>query len=167
MAVARDGALSEFKQSPSSHAIVPGISGIHPSRVLHRSLRASSLQAVGGRGCWLHLADGRRVLDAAAGAAVSALGHGHPRVVEAICEQTRRLAYDHTGTYTNAEALADELVGAAPGGLTHAWFVSSGSEGVEAALKLVRQYWVKRGEPGRGHVIARRQSYHGNTCATS
>lgn len=141
------------------------MSDIHPSRVLHRSLRASPLQAVGGRGCWLYLADGRRVLDAAGGAAVSALGHGHPRVIEAICEQTRRLAYAHTATYTTApaEALADELVGDAPGGLTHAWFVSSGSEGIEAALKLARQYWVERGEPGRDRVIARRQSYHGNT----
>ena len=121
--------------------------------------------AVGGHGAWLTLEDGREVLDASGGAAVSCLGHGHPAVVAAIQEQAGRLAYAHTGFFTSepAEALAELLVGHEPGGLAAAFFVSGGSEGVEAALKMARQFHVDRGEPGRTRVIARRQSYHGNT----
>ncbi|WP_284945032.1 aspartate aminotransferase family protein [Acidisoma cladoniae] len=136
------------------------------SRVLHRSLRgAPPPVATGGQGVWLHGTEGRRVLDASGGAAVSCLGHGHPRVVEAIQRQAATLAYAHTSFFSSepAEALAQALVGHEPGGLSFAYFVSGGSEAIEAALKLARQYFVEIGQPGRGHVIARRQSYHGNT----
>lgn len=135
-----------------------------PSRLLHRS-PAQWPVAVGGEGVWLELADGRRVLDASGGAAVSCLGHGEPRIAAAIARQASRLAYAHTGFFTSApaEELALHLVGDAPGGLTRAWFCSSGSEAMEAALKLARQYFLEIGEPGRRHFIARRQSYHGNT----
>lgn len=121
--------------------------------------------AVGGDGVWLDLADGRRVLDASGGAAVSCLGHGEPRVAAAIARQADRLAYAHTGFFTSepAEELAELLVGDAPGGLVRAWFCSSGSEAMEAALKLARQYFLEIGEPERRRFIARRQSYHGNT----
>jgi len=136
------------------------------SRVMHRTLRGDPPPvAVGGEGVWLHGADGQRVLDASGGAAVSCLGHGHPRVIEAIQKQAATLAYAHTSFFTSepAEALAEELVGHEPGGLANAYFVSGGSEAIEAALKLTRQYFVEIGQPGRGNVIARRQSYHGNT----
>ncbi len=105
------------------------------------------------------------MLDGSGGAAVACLGHGNARVIAAIAEQSTRVAYAHTSLFSShpAEALADLLLEGEPGDLTHAFFVSSGSEGTEAALKLARQYFVERGEPGRTHFIARRQSYHGNT----
>jgi adenosylmethionine-8-amino-7-oxononanoate aminotransferase len=110
-------------------------------------------------------ADGRRYLDASGGAAVSCLGHGHPDVLAAMHEQLDALAYAHTAFFTTevAERLADRLIEDAPAGLSHVYIVSGGSEAIEAALKMARQYFVEIGEPERRHVIARRQSYHGNT----
>jgi adenosylmethionine-8-amino-7-oxononanoate aminotransferase len=136
-----------------------------PSRVLQRSLREPPLLAAGGEGVWLFAADGRRVLDGSGGAAVSCLGHGHPRVVAAVQRQVAELGYAHTGFFSTAaaEALAEALVGEEPGGLAYACFVSGGSEACEAALKLARQYFLELGQPGRTRFIARRQSYHGNT----
>ena len=135
------------------------------SRVLHRSLRETPPKAVGGEGVWLIGEDGRRILDASGGAAVSCLGHQHPRVLEAISRQASKLAYAHTGFFSSepAEALADKLVGHEPGGLGYAYLVSGGSEAIEAAIKLARQYFIEIGQPQRRHFIARRQSYHGNT----
>jgi adenosylmethionine-8-amino-7-oxononanoate aminotransferase len=135
------------------------------SRVLHRSLRETPPIASGGGGVWLISEDGRRVLDASGGAAVSCLGHQHPRVLDAIARQASKLAYAHTAFFSSepAEELADHLVGHEPGGLAYVYFVSGGSEAIEASIKLARQYFVERGEPRRRHFIARRQSYHGNT----
>ncbi|HEX4884369.1 MAG TPA: aspartate aminotransferase family protein, partial [Casimicrobiaceae bacterium] len=103
--------------------------------------------------------------DACGGAAVSCLGHGHPDVLAAMHEQIDALAYAHTSFFTTkvAEALADQLVRTAPPGMRHVYFVSGGSEAVEAALKMARQYFVEIGQPQRSHFVARRQSYHGNT----
>jgi adenosylmethionine-8-amino-7-oxononanoate aminotransferase len=135
------------------------------SRVLHRSLRETPPKAIGGEGVWLIAEDGRRILDASGGAAVSCLGHQHPRVIEAMSRQASKLAYAHTGFFSSepAEALADKLVGYEPGGLAYAYFVSGGSEAVEAGIKIARQYFIEIGQPQRRHFIARRQSYHGNT----
>src|SRR5215831_5233059 len=135
------------------------------SRVLHRSLLETPPRAIGGEGVWLIAEGGRRILDASGGAAVSCLGHQHPRVLEAISRQASKLAYAHTAFFTSepAEALADNLVGHEPGGLAYAYFVSGGSEAIEASIKLARQYFLERGEPARQRFIARRQSYHGNT----
>jgi adenosylmethionine-8-amino-7-oxononanoate aminotransferase len=135
------------------------------SRVLHRSLRDTPPLATGGEGVWLIEAGGRRVLDASGGAAVSCLGHQHPRVLEAMARQASQLAYAHTAFFSSeaAEALAEELVGHEPGGLAYAYFVSGGSEAIEASIKIARQYFIERGEPKRCHFVARRQSYHGNT----
>ena len=136
------------------------------SRVIHRTLRGPAPPlAAGGEGAWLTDASGRRILDGSGGAAVSCLGHGHKKVIEAIKRQAGTMAYAHTGFFSSApaEALADILVGHEPGGLGFAYFVSGGSEAVEAALKLARQYFLEIGQPQRGRFIARRQSYHGNT----
>ena len=136
------------------------------SRLMHRNLRAPPPPiAVGGEGVWMHTADGGRLLDASGGAAVSCLGHGHSRVIEAIQRQAGALAFAHTGFFSSApaEALADALVGHEPGGLAWAYLVSGGSEAMEAALKLARQHHIEAGQPGRTRFIARRQSYHGNT----
>lgn len=121
--------------------------------------------AVGGSGIYLEDADGRRYADASGGAAVSCLGHGHPRVVAAIERQAKQLAYAHTSFFTTrvAEELAQTLLDGAPSGLRAVWFSSGGSEAVETALKMARQYFVEIGESTRHLFIARRQSYHGNT----
>lgn len=135
------------------------------SRVLHRSLRETPPKAIGGEGVYLFAEDGRRVIDASGGAAVSCLGHQHPRVIAAMAKQASTLAYAHTAFFSSepAETLAETLVGHEPGGLAYAYFVSGGSEAIEASIKLARQYFIERGEPQRQHFIARRQSYHGNT----
>src|SRR6478752_3260523 len=135
------------------------------SRVLHRSLRETPPKAIGGEGVYLFAEDGRRVLDASGGAAVSCLGHQHPRVIAAMAKQASSLAYAHTAFFSSepAEALADTLVGHEPGGLGYAYLVSGGSEAIEAGIKLARQYFIEIGQPQRRHFIARRQSYHGNT----
>ena len=135
------------------------------THVFHRSLQTTPPVAVRGQGIWLEDAAGKRYLDASGGAAVSCLGHGHPDVLAAMHEQIDRLAYAHTSFFTTevAEQLADQLVRTAPEGMSHAYFVSGGSEAVEAALKMARQYFLEIGQPERSHFIARRQSYHGNT----
>jgi len=135
------------------------------SRVLHRSLRKTPPKAIGGEGVWLIAEDGRRILDGSGGAAVSCLGHQHPRVLEAMARQASQLAYAHTGFFSSepAEALAEHLVGHEPGGLAYVYLVSGGSEAIEASIKLARQYFIEIGQPQRRHFIARRQSYHGNT----
>jgi adenosylmethionine-8-amino-7-oxononanoate aminotransferase len=134
------------------------------SRILHRS-GAIPPVAVSGEGIHIVTADGRRIIDASGGAAVAALGHGNRRVAEAIGRQAAALAYVHTGTFSNqpAEDLAEIILADEPGGLTRAWFCSSGSEGNEAAIKLARQYFLEIGQPQRINTIARRQSYHGTT----
>ncbi len=139
--------------------------GARTSRVLHRSLRETPPKAIGGEGVYLFAEGGRRVIDASGGAAVSCLGHQHPRVIAAMAKQASTLAYAHTAFFSSepAEALAETLVGHEPGGLAYAYFVSGGSEAIEASIKLARQYFIERGEPQRQHFIARRQSYHGNT----
>ena len=135
------------------------------THVFHRQLRATPPMAIGGHGVWIVDAEGKRYLDASGGAAVSCLGHGHADVLAAMHAQIDRLAYAHTSFFTSepAEALADELVRSAPAGTSHAYFVSGGSEAIEAALKMARQYYVEIGEPERSVFIGRRQSYHGNT----
>ena len=135
------------------------------SHVLHRRLRQTPPTAVSAKGMTIVDSEGREYLDASGGAAVSSLGHGHPDVRAAMHAQIDRLAYAHTSFFTTdvAEALADELIRNAPAGMSHAYLVSGGSEAVEAALKMARQYFVEIGQPQRTHFIARRQSYHGNT----
>ena len=135
------------------------------SHVFHRSARATPPLAVAGEGSYILCSDGRRYLDACGGAAVSCLGHSQQEVADAIAAQAGRLAYAHTGFFTSepAEELAELLVDGAPGGLEKVYFVLSGSEAVETALKMAHQYHRERGEPARRHVISRWQSYHGNT----
>ncbi|EMN1927535.1 aspartate aminotransferase family protein [Burkholderia ambifaria] len=133
--------------------------------VFHRAPRATLPVAVAGDGIEIIDSTGKRYIDACGGAAVSCLGHSNQRVIDAIKRQVQQLPYAHTSFFTTdvAEELADRLVDAAPAGLEHVYFVSGGSEAIEAALKLARQYFVEKGELQRRHFIARRQSYHGNT----
>jgi adenosylmethionine-8-amino-7-oxononanoate aminotransferase len=135
------------------------------SHVFHRHLHLQPPVAVSGQGLLLTDAQGRSYIDASGGAAVSCLGHGHPDVIAAMHAQIDRLAYAHTSFFTTqvAEELADHLIAGAPEGMSHVFFVSGGSEAMEAAMKMARQYCVETGQPQRRHFIARRQSYHGNT----
>ena len=135
------------------------------SHVFPRHTKSQPPVAVGGEGCYLIDRAGKRYLDGSGGAAVSCLGHGDKEVIDAIKAQLDRIAFAHTGFLTSepAEALADLLVANAPDGIDRVYFVSGGSEATEAAIKLARQYYVEKGEPQRGRLIARKQSYHGNT----
>ena len=135
------------------------------THILHRQIHGDLPVAVGGEGIYLRDGAGKEYIDASGGAAVSCLGHNDPDVRRAIHEQVDRIAYAHTSFFTTeiAEALADNLITGAPKGLSHVYFVSGGSEAVETALKMARQYFVERGEPQRRYFIARDQSFHGNT----
>jgi adenosylmethionine-8-amino-7-oxononanoate aminotransferase len=135
------------------------------THVLHRQIGHSYPTAASGHGVTIRDTNGKEYIDASGGAAVSCLGHSHPDVLAAMREQLVRLAYAHTSFFTTqvAETLADDLVTHAPDGIGHVFFVSGGSEAIEAALKLARQYFVERGEPQRRYLISRRQSYHGIT----
>lgn len=135
------------------------------SHVFHRDTRVDLPVAVAGEGVYLIDNDGKRYLDASGGAAVSCLGHNDAEVRAAIVQQVQILAYAHTGFFTTdvMEELADTLAADAPTGLERVYFVSGGSEAMEAALKLARQYFVEAGQPNRRHFVARSQSYHGNT----
>ena len=135
------------------------------SHVFHRTMRGTLPVASKGDGIHIVDGEGNRYIDASGGAAVSCLGHNHPRVVAAVKAQLDALDFAHTAFFTSqpAEALADELIAAAPAGLDRVYFVSGGSEAIEASLKLARQYFLEIGQPKRARFIARRQSYHGNT----
>src|SRR5947199_7550802 len=131
----------------------------------HRNPSHDYPVAVAGDGVYIYDREGRRYLDASGGAVVSCLGHSDRTVIEAITRQLEALPYAHTSFFTNEpmEALADALIATAPKPLERVYFTSGGSEAMEAALKLARQYFVAKGEPQRAQVIGRRQSYHGNT----
>ena len=135
------------------------------SHIFPRNSKASLPTAVRGDGCYLIDTTGKRYLDGSGGAAVSCLGHSDPDVRAALHAQLDTLAFAHTGFFTSnpAEALADTLIAHAPEGIDRVYLVSGGSEAVEAAIKLARQYFLEIGQPRRHRVIARRQSYHGNT----
>ena len=135
------------------------------SHIFPRHTKQLPPVAARGEGCYLYDTSGKQYLDASGGAAVSCLGHGDRTVIDAVKAQLDSLAYAHTGFLTSepAEALADLLIEHAPGDLDRVYLVSGGSEAMEAALKLARQYFVEKGELKRGRLIARKQSYHGNT----
>ena len=118
-----------------------------------------------GEGAYLYDREGKRYLDASGGAAVSCLGHSDPAVLHAVQAQLARLPFAHTSFFSNEpmEALAEALIRRSPRAFEKVYFVTGGSEAVEAALKLARQYFVEKGEPQRRYLIARKQSYHGNT----
>ena len=135
------------------------------SHIFPRHTKKLPPKAQRGEGCYLFDETGKAYLDGSGGAAVSCLGHGDPDIIAAIQAQVADLAFAHTGFFTSepAERLADLLIANAPGDLDRVYLVSGGSEANEAAIKLARQYHLENGQPQRRHIIARRQSYHGNT----
>ena len=135
------------------------------SNVFPRVISSPPIKASTSEGCYIIDTNGKKYFDGSGGAAVSCLGHADPEIIDAIQAQSAKLAFAHTGFFTSdpAEELAELLIDHAPGDIDRVYFVSGGSEAVEAALKLARQYHIENGEPERQHIIARRQSYHGNT----
>lgn len=135
------------------------------SRLFHRTPLTPPLTAIGGDGCFLIGQNGKRYLDGSGGAAVSCLGHSDAAVKSAIHAQVDALPFAHTGFFTSspAETLAEHLIAQAPEGVGRVYLTSGGSESVEAALKLARQWAIDSGQPDRRRIIARNQSYHGNT----
>ena len=135
------------------------------THLFQRQIHADLPRAKKGDGVYIIDADGKRYLDASGGAAVSCLGHSDADVIQAIKDQAETLPFAHTAFFTSeaAEELADLLIGKAPDGIEAVYFVSGGSEAMEAALKMARQYFLETGEPKRTRFIARHQSYHGNT----
>src|SRR5262249_57718016 len=135
------------------------------THLLHRQIGHSYPVACSGRGVIIRDSTGKEYIDAVRGGAVSCLGHSHPDILAAMREQLDSLAYAHTSFFTTqvAEELADDLMAHAPKGMSQVLFVSGGSEAIEAALKLARQYFVERGEPQRRYIIPRRQNHHAVT----
>lgn len=134
------------------------------SPVFYRSLTRDYPLAVRGEGCWLEDESGKRYLDAVGGAFVASIGHGVREIGEAMARQAGRVAYVNGTAFTNeaVEGLAERLVARSPG-LGKVYILGSGSEAVEAALKMARQYWIERGRPSKHRVIALTPGYHGNT----
>ncbi|ROQ96970.1 adenosylmethionine-8-amino-7-oxononanoate aminotransferase [Streptomyces sp. 2132.2] len=137
------------------------------SSVLYKNIGKQPVWADSGHGVWLEDREGRRYLDTCGGVAVSSLGHRHPRIAEALERHSRDLSWVHAGSFTTspAEGLAELLVGQS-GGLSHAQFLSGGSEAMELAMKIAYQYHCERGESDRQVFIARRQSFHGSSLST-
>ncbi|RBW44965.1 aspartate aminotransferase family protein [Psychromonas sp. B3M02] len=135
------------------------------THILHRHCHSQLPTVTGGEGIYLFDQTGKQYLDGCGGAAVSNLGHSHAAVKKAMIEQIESIPFAHTGFFTSqpSEDLATLLTDLAPDPLNHVYFVSGGSEAVESALKMARQYFVEIGQPSKTQFIARRQSYHGNT----
>jgi adenosylmethionine-8-amino-7-oxononanoate aminotransferase len=137
------------------------------SAVLHRTLNKTYPVALRGEGAWIYDAEGRKILDFASSAVVNFIGHGDPAVARAMAEQAAQLEFAHSSSFTTdvAEQFAHELLEFAgpafAGGAV--FFTSGGSESVETALKLARQYQVEIGQQRRYQIVSRRQSYHGAT----
>ena len=138
------------------------------SFLLHRSLHERPLVPISASKHMIYLQNGQSILDACGGAAVANIGYGNSEVLDAISAQASCVSYIHTMLYTTpvAEELANLIVKDSPGGLSKAYFVGSGSEAMDSAMKLARQYFFEQGEVQRTHFIARRQSYHGNTIGS-
>lgn len=135
------------------------------SHVFPRHCHSQLPTVARGDGCYLYDTEGKAYLDACGGAAVSCLGHNFTPVIDAVTQQMQAMAYAHTSFFTSepAEELATLLAAHAPGDLNRSYFVCGGSEAMEAALKLARQYALEKGQESRKYIVARQQSYHGNT----
>ena len=135
------------------------------SRVFHRQLKETLPLAISGDGMYIIDQKGNRFLDGSGGAAVSVLGHSDQDVIKSIRDQVEKLSYAHTSFFSNepAERLANLLISHAPKGIEKVYLVSGGSEGIEAALKMCRQYFIEIGENKRTFFISRKHSYHGST----
>jgi adenosylmethionine-8-amino-7-oxononanoate aminotransferase len=153
------GATGTFRGSPMGSHQYP------ESHVFYRRLTRRYPRVVRGEGCYLYDENGHRYLDGSGGAYVVNLGHGVSEIADALACQARTLAYVTGTMFTHdaVEELAAELARVNPGDLDLVYPLGSGSEAVEAGLKLARQYWVEAGRPEKHRIVALAPSYHGNT----
>jgi len=135
--------------------------------VFYRNLHYSYPLINHGRGLYLYDVEGKKYLDASGGAAVANIGHGVKEIAEAISSQAQKVGYLNGMQFTHfpVEALAAEISKFLPFTSGKLYFLTSGSEAVEASIKLARQYWVENGQDTKIHIISRKPSYHGNTIA--
>ncbi len=133
--------------------------------VFYRNPTKHYPKAVRGQGIYIYDSDGKEYMDGSGGAVVVSIGHGVPEVQEAMLRQSGLISFTHGSQFTTepAVALADRLIGISPRGLNRVYYLSGGSEAVETAVKMARQYQVDRGVPSKYKVISRWTSYHGNT----
>ncbi|KAJ9658092.1 hypothetical protein H2198_003930 [Neophaeococcomyces mojaviensis] len=143
---------------------------INSNTVMHRSLHEQPLKVVSSDGIWLHLENGQKFLDATGGAAVVCLGHNHAGIKQAIVEQLDKVAYTGTIFFSTsaAEELCSLLIKGTEGAMSRAYICNSGSEAIEASMKMARQYFVELEGPEtkRHRFISRKQSYHGTTLGS-
>ena len=142
------------------------MSPLYPSsHVLYRKLTRDYPRIVRGEGCYLFSDDGRRYLDGSGGAYVVNVGHGVSEIADALACQASRVAYVNGTAFTHdaVEEFAQELAALCPGDLDLVYPLASGSEAIEAALKLARQYWFELGRGSKHRILALSPSYHGNT----
>jgi adenosylmethionine-8-amino-7-oxononanoate aminotransferase len=133
--------------------------------VFYRSLKKFYPTVDRGEGIYIYDTEGKQYIDGSGGAAVVGIGHGVKEITEAMVQQADRISFSHGSQFTSQAAtdLALKLVRLSPEGLTKVYFLSGGSEAVETAVKMARQYQVERGKPEKYKVISRWTSYHGNT----
>lgn len=139
------------------------------SHVFYRNVNKNYLEVDHGEGIYLYDKDGNRYIDACSGAAVSNLGHAHPRIIGAMVEQAKSVAFSHLSRWTSRpiQELADLIASLAPGDLNQLYLVSGGSEATESALKMARQYYMERdGKTSKYRIISRWKSFHGNTIGS-
>ena len=137
--------------------------------VFYRNVRKNYTEVERGEGIYLYDKQGKRYIDACSGAAVSNLGHAHPRIVKAMHEQAQKVAFSHLSRWTSdpIRELSKRVAQLAPGSLNRLYLVSGGSEATEAALKMARQYYLERdGKTSKYRVISRWKSFHGNTIGS-
>ncbi|MGA8005845.1 MAG: aminotransferase class III-fold pyridoxal phosphate-dependent enzyme, partial [Burkholderiales bacterium] len=148
-----------FKETIIMHAKAPA------DHVFYRSLRKSYPTAVRAEGVFIYDQTGKSYLDGSGGAVVVSIGHGVEKIQKAMLDQASRIAFAHGSQFTTVAAveLAQKIVDICPPGLERVYFLSGGSEAVETAVKMARQYQVDRGMPSKYKVISRWTSYHGNT----
>lgn len=133
--------------------------------LFHRDPSHSYPVITHGEGVYLYAEDGKRYFDGIAGASNVTLGHGRKRIADAMAAQATELAYCFSTHFTNRTAAdyARRLTAIAPGDLNYVYLVSGGSEAIESALKLARQYHIQRGNAQKQLAISRWRSYHGAT----
>jgi adenosylmethionine-8-amino-7-oxononanoate aminotransferase len=135
--------------------------------VFYRNLHYSYPLINHGQGAYLYDTDGKKYLDASGGAAVVNIGHGVKEVAGAILSQAQKVGYISGMHFSHlpVENLAEQLSKLLPFSEGKVYFLTSGSEAIEASIKLARQYWVEKGQETKFRLISRKPSYHGNTLA--
>ncbi len=139
--------------------------GYPKGHIFYRKLGRTYPLITHGEGIYLYDEEGRRYMDGAGGALVVNIGHGQKEILRRMADQMGKVGYVHGTQFTarSIEEYGEALGKILPEGLEKIYFLSGGSEAVEAAIKLARQYFLESGRSQRWRVVARWHSYHGNT----